>query len=136
MKRKLFSWLTVLCMVLTMVPTAAFATDSDMAVGTSGIVCAHHTEHNEDCGFVAPQNATERTEEITCNMECTDTDGDGKINHDEGCAYTPATEASLGTEGTPCGFVCAECADENALAKNTPTDNAPVENSSMALTYD
>ncbi|WP_158099075.1 Cna B-type domain-containing protein [Flavonifractor sp. An100] len=77
------------------------------AAATEGSPCAHI--HDEACGYV------EAAEEIPCNMGCTDTDGDGSIDHAEGCAYRPAAEGqtcahahdeacgyAAATEGSPC----------------------------------
>lgn len=133
MKRKLLSWLLVLCMVFTMVPTAAFAADPGAA--DSGL-CAHHTQHDESCGYAPAQEATEGTAEIPCDKDCTDTDGDGEIDHAEDCAYTPATEGTPAVEGTPCGFVCTECAAAQEPVTEEPTVEEPAAEESATLTYD
>ncbi|WP_313525215.1 S-layer homology domain-containing protein [Anaerotignum sp.] len=125
MKKRLLSLLLVLCMVFTMMPVGAFATETGMPTGTSSTQDAtlweHHTEHNEDCGY-APETAEVQcnhqhnedcgfiqakelvpsTEEIFCDKDCTDPDGDGNINHADGCAYTPATVETPAVEGIPC----------------------------------
>ncbi|MEA5010244.1 MAG: bacterial Ig-like domain-containing protein [Angelakisella sp.] len=125
MKKRLLSILLTVCMVLSMLPVSAFATDGNAPIGTSsiqeGTLCEHHTQHDASCGFVMAQTTVEGTEEILCDMNCTDTDDDGEINHADGCAYAPATEGTPAVEGVPCGFVCEEC---------TAADNIPV-----AMTY-
>lgn len=82
MKKRILSMLLVLCMVFSMVPTAAFA-----------------------------------TEEIPCDKACTDTDGDGAINHTEDCAYKPATEEIPAVEGADCTHECELC---KTVVKFTP----------------
>ena len=49
MKKRLFAVLASLCMVVSMVPTIAFAQDSGTTIGVSAL-CEHHTEHTSDCG--------------------------------------------------------------------------------------
>lgn len=58
MKKRLVILLLVLCMVFTMMPMGAFATQSIAPLGISDIadsvamnLCEHHTEHNEACGY-------------------------------------------------------------------------------------
>ena len=65
MKKRLFAVLASLCMVVSMVPTMAFAQDSDTTIGVSDL-CEHHTEHTSDCGY------TEETAEMPCGHEHTD----------------------------------------------------------------
>lgn len=50
MKKRLFAVLVSLCMVVSMVPTIAFAQDSGTTIGVSDL-CEHHTEHTSDCGY-------------------------------------------------------------------------------------
>ncbi len=120
MKKRLLGILLTVCMVLSMLPVSAFATDGNAPIGTSGIqegtLCEHHTQHDAACGFVMAQAAMESTEEIPCNMECVDTDDNAEINHADGCAYAPATVETPAVEGVSCGFVCEEC----AAADNIP----------------
>ena len=122
MKKRLLSLLLVLCMVLTMLPTAAFATDIAVIDSGDTTLCEHHTQHDTSCGYVLAQAAVEGTDEILCDMNCIDTDNDGEINHTDGCAYTPATKGTSAVEGVSCGFVCDEC---------TAADDMPV-----SITYE
>ncbi|MDD4509323.1 MAG: DUF6273 domain-containing protein [Oscillospiraceae bacterium] len=139
MKKRMKQTLSILlavCMTVMMLPTGAFALEA-APVADSGL-CAHHTEHTAECGYVAAVEGSPCTHvhdetcgyaaavaEIPCNMDCTDTDGDGIIDHAEGCAYAPAVgeqpcthvhDESCGyveaVEGAPCTFVCTECAKE------------------------
>ena len=79
-------------------------------------LCEHHTEHTTECGYIPAQG------EIPCNMDCTDTDGDGVVNHVKSCSYTPATE------GQPCGYVCKLCRSKTDAQEgqepDTSTDNS------------
>lgn len=112
MKKRLFAVLASLCMVVSMVPTMAFAQDSGAAIGASGL-CEHHTEHTADCGY------TEGTAEIPCGHQhdenCGGLTDPATCNHthDESCGYVSATE------GTPCTFVCEIC---NGQASGEPQE--------------
>ena len=76
-KKRLFAAFVSLCLIVSMLPTAAFAEagaqDSGIVTGASGL-CEHHTRHDESCGY------TEGTAEIPCSHE-----------HTEDC-YTLVTE--------------------------------------------
>ena len=77
MKKRLFAAFVSLCMIVSMLPTTAFAEagaqDSNLITDTSGL-CEHHTQHDSACGY------TEGTAEIPCSHE-----------HTEDC-YTLVTE--------------------------------------------
>lgn len=61
-KRSL-SLLLCLAMLVTMVPVTARAETKQQSDG----LCPHHTEHTEDCGYVAPD---EEKEGSPCTYEC------------------------------------------------------------------
>ena len=69
MKKRLLSAFVSLCMIVSLLPTMAFA---ETGVQDSGIVtsegglCEHHTQHDENCGY------TEGTAEIPCSHEHTE----------------------------------------------------------------
>ena len=68
MKKRILSILLLCCMVLTLLPTAAFAADEEtytLSPDTGGL-CEHHPEHDEACGY------TEGTAEIPCSHEHTE----------------------------------------------------------------
>lgn len=69
MKKRLFAAFVSLCMIVSMLPTTAFAEagaqDSNLITDTSGL-CEHHTQHDESCGY------TEGTAEIPCSHEHTE----------------------------------------------------------------
>lgn len=91
--------------------------------------CAHHTEHDEDCGYVQETEGQpcghEHTQEcwrqeLVCTLEDaehTHTEGcyenvlDCGHVHDEICGYAEAFE------GHPCDFFCEECAYEEVFVE-------------------
>lgn len=68
MKKRILSILLVCCMVLTLLPTTAFAAEGETSARASnpGGLCEHHPEHDEACGY------TEGTAEIPCSHEHTE----------------------------------------------------------------
>lgn len=103
-KKRLFAAFVSLCLIVSMLPTMAFAEagaqDSGATIGTSGL-CEHHTRHDESCGY------TEGTAEIPCSHE-----------HTEDC-YTLVTECVH--EHT------AECYPAESVSENTATPSEPEE---------
>lgn len=134
-KKRLKALFLAAVMTFSMVtsPITAYAESAvqDVDVG----LCAHHTAHDDSCGYQAPVEGAacnhihdaacgyvEGKEEVPCDKECVDLDGDGVIDHDPACAYTPAVEPqpcqhvhdeSCGfvepVEGKPCQFLCSVC---------------------------
>lgn len=125
MKKRVISLTMVLALCLMLLPVSAFAAeDSGAATETSGL-CAHHTEHDDTCGYVegiAGSPCThEHSEECytrvtsciheptacshVCSVEsgCIKQELDCKHEHDEECGYAPAVE------GQPCTYVCTLC---------------------------
>lgn len=83
-------------------------------VPTAGSPCTH--AHDETCGYM------EAEEEVPCDQDCTDLDGDDVLDHIEGCAYQPAVEGQPCTHvhDETCGYVppveeqpCTHIHDEN-----------------------
>lgn len=81
-------------------------------MGTAAMAVEGNHVHSDACGYVAAVEGhecghvhdgacgyVEAKEGVPCDMECTDTDGDGVVDHAEDCAYQPAEE------GKPCGHV-------------------------------
>ena len=69
MKKRILSILLLCCMVLTMLPAAAFAADEEtyaLPPDTGGL-CEHHPEHDETCGYT-PQ--TEDAAGTPCGHVC------------------------------------------------------------------
>ena len=51
-RKRIISLAMVWVLCLMLLPTSAFAAeDSGAAIGTGGL-CAHHTEHDDTCGYV------------------------------------------------------------------------------------
>ena len=148
LKRPLALLLSMVLLLGTL-PTAAFAAESDG-------LCPHHPRHDDTCGYVeavAGQPClhqhdgtcgyTEGTPEVPCDKGCTDTDGDGVIDHAGDCAYQPAVSgapcnhihnADCGyveaVEGHPCKYAespCPECAAEAEVDNQPPADNSGLE---------
>ena len=131
-KKRVYALLLAVVMVFSMManmaPALAVASDTE-----SGY-CPHHTEH-VGCSYVegtagAPCNHVHDTtcgyqqakDEVSCNMDCVDVDGDGIIDHSPDCAYQPAVEGHAcghvhdktcgyvaAVEAVPCDFVCPIC---------------------------
>ena len=124
MKKRLFAAFVCLCMIVSLLPTMAFAEagvqDSGIVTSESGL-CEPHTQHDESCGY------TEGTAEIPCSHEHDESCGgltDPEAcnhTHDEACGYVPATE------GTPCTFVCEVCDAQDSGNPATPSDAQPEE---------
>ena len=114
----------VLALCLMLLPTSAFAAeDSGAAIGTGGL-CAHHTEHDDTCGYVegiAESPCTHEhsedcyTEVTSCTHEHTGDcypASDSSIPED-GTTSSEDTEApevapSEAAEPTACSHVCSE----------------------------
>lgn len=115
MKKRLFAAFVCLCMIVSMLPTMAFAEagvqDSGIVTSANGL-CEHHTEHTADCGY------TEGTAEIPCSHEHTEDCYTlvTKCVHEHTAECYPAESVSENT-ATPsdaeekepvCGHVCSE----------------------------
>ena len=62
-KKRILSLTMVLALCLTLFPTSALAAEDSGAAIVTGGLCAHHTEHDEACGYV------EGTEESPCTHQ-------------------------------------------------------------------
>src|SRR5699024_7642510 len=111
MKKRLFAAFVCLCMIVSMLPTMAFAEagvqDSGIVTSASGL-CEHHTQHDESCGY------TEGTAEIPCSHEHTE-DCYTLVTkcvhtHTEDCYPADDTATPSDAEGKEpvCGHVCSE----------------------------
>ena len=105
--KRILSMLLTLCMVMSLF--AGTTVTASAAEDTASTGCTHR--HDESCGYV------EAVAEVPCDKDCTDTDGDGVIDHAADCAYTPAVE------GQPCNHVH----DENCggLMEEPPEETEP-----------
>lgn len=124
----LLAVLMILSVTMNVAPAYAVPTVPDSSL------CAHHTEH-VGCGYQEGSEGSPCThvhdadcqyrvakEEVLCDKDCIDEDGDGIIDHVEGCAYQPAVEGhecmhvhdencgyKAPVEPVPCDFVCTVC---------------------------
>ncbi len=136
MGKKFLSLFMAACLLCTMLPAEALASD-----GTEGGPCSHHAVHTADCGYRSPEEAVpcghicdetcyheetaclhsehEETcggmeDETLCTHVCSEENGcviqsqNCQHTHDETCGYAE------GSEGTPCIFVCQDCTDAEA----------------------
>lgn len=153
MKKRLFAVLASLCMVVSMVPTMAFAQDSGTTIGVSDL-CEHHTEHTSDCGYTegTPEQpcAHEHTDECYAIAgQCVHTVHDESCGgladptvcthvcgEDTGCVIKTLNcqhqhDESCGyvpaAEGTPCTFVCEVCSAQDSGNPGAPSDAQPEE---------
>ena len=153
MKKRLFAVLASLCMVVSMVPTMAFAQDSGTTIGVSDL-CEHHTEHTSDCGYTEgpPEQpcAHEHTDECYAIAgQCVHTAHDESCGgladptacthvcgEDTGCVIKTLNcqhqhNESCGyvpaAEGTPCTFVCEVCSAQDSGNPGAPSDAQPEE---------
>ena len=115
MRKRILSVITCLAMVISLLPTAAFAVEVDESL------CEHHPAHTAECGYVAAAAEVpcghEHTAECYTLGELPDADSgdvydlgadtnalDCQHIHDAECGYIAAVEAH------ECHYECAECA--------------------------
>ena len=60
MRKRIFAAFVCLCMIISLMPSMAFAGDTDDAVYTGGL-CEHHTQHDSTCGY------SEGAAEVPCS---------------------------------------------------------------------
>ena len=75
----------ILCLLLTFAITLGAAPAMAFAEETQESKCSH--VHDENCGY------REEQDEIPCDQNCTDIDGDNIVDHTAQCSYAPAVEA-------------------------------------------
>ncbi|MBM6937416.1 hypothetical protein H7U37_02585 [Pseudoflavonifractor phocaeensis] len=137
--RKGMALALTISMVTGMLSTTALAAGSHVHSDACGYAeaveaqdCTH--VHDETCGYV------EGLDEIPCDMDCTDTDGDGVVDHSPDCAYAPAVEAQPCTHvhdetcsyaeavtGQPCAVEEVEALIAALPAAPSEADRADVE---------
>ena len=86
----------VLALCLMLLPTSAFAAeDSGAAIGTGGL-CAHHTEHDDTCGYVEGSAESPCIHEHSedCYTEVT------SCTHEHTRECYPASDSSIPEDGT------------------------------------
>lgn len=96
MKKRIVSLTMVLALCLMLLPASAFAAeDSGAAIGTGGL-CAHHTEHDDTCGYVEGIAESPCTHEHSedCYTEVT------SCTHEHTGECYPASDSSIPVDGT------------------------------------
>lgn len=96
MKKRIVSLTMVLALCLMLLPTSAFAAeDSGAAIGTGGL-CAHHTEHDDTCGYVEGSAESPCTHEHSedCYTKVT------SCTHEHTSDCYPASDSSIPEDGT------------------------------------
>lgn len=96
MKKRIVSLTMVLALCLMLLPTSAFAAeDSGAAIGTGGL-CAHHTEHDDTCGYVEGSAESPCTHEHSedCYTEVT------SCTHEHTGECYPASDSSIPEDRT------------------------------------
>ena len=95
-RKRIISLAMVWVLCLMLLPTSAFAAeDSGAAIGTGGL-CAHHTEHDDTCGYV------EESAESPCTHEHSEdcyTEVKSCIHKHTSDCY-PASDSSIPEDGT------------------------------------
>lgn len=96
MKKRIVSLTMVLALCLMLLPTSAFAAeDSGAAIGTGGL-CAHHTEHDDTCGYVEgiAESPCIHEHSEDCYTEVT------SCTHEHTRECYPASDSSIPEDGT------------------------------------
>lgn len=96
MKKRIVSLTMVLALCLMLLPASAFAAeDSGAAIGTGGL-CAHHTEHDDTCGYVEGSAESPCIHEHSedCYTEVT------SCTHEHTRECYPASDSSIPEDGT------------------------------------
>ncbi len=95
-RKRIISLAMVWVLCLMLLPTSAFAAaDSGAAIGTGGL-CAHHTEHDDTCGYVEGSAESPCTHEHSedCYTKVT------SCTHEHTSDCYPASDSSIPEDGT------------------------------------
>ena len=115
-RKRMISLAMVWVLCLMLLPTSAFAAeDSGAAIGTGGL-CAHHTEHDDTCGYV------EGSAESPCTHEHSEdcyTEVKSCIHEHTSDCY-PASDSSIPEDGTT-------SSEGESVGDTTPSDDKSVE---------
>lgn len=109
----------VLCLML--LPASAFAAeDSGAAIGTGGL-CAHHTEHDDTCGYVEGSAESPCTHEHSedCYTKVT------SCTHEHTGECYPASDSSIPEDGTT-------SSEGESVGDTTPSDDKSVEDTTLS----
>ena len=111
-KKRIISLTMVLALCLTLLPTSALAAEGSGAAIVTGGLCAHHTEHDEACGYV------EGIAESPCTHEHSEdcyTEVTSCIHEHTGDCY-PASDSSIPEGGTT-------SSEDESVEDTTPSDD-------------
>lgn len=142
MRKRFLSIILTACLVMGVMPTAAFASENEQTdniiIGTSSL-CEHHPEHTTECGYEEAFEGHECMHEhdescgyeeaVECSHEHTEECGENGESctheHDDECGYAEAQACTHehddecgyveAFEGSPCTFTCNICENEEAL---------------------
>ena len=115
-RKRIISLAMVWVLCLMLLPASAFAAeDSGAAIGTGGL-CAHHTEHDDTCGYV------EGSAESPCTHEHSE-DCYAEVKsciHEHTSDCYPASDSSIPENGTT-------SSEGESVGDTTPSDDKSVE---------
>ena len=115
-RKRIISLAMVWVLCLMLLPASAFAAeDSGAAIGTGGL-CAHHTEHDDTCGYVEGIAESPCTHEHSedCYTEVT------SCTHEHTRECYPAEDSSIPEDGTT-------SSEDESVADTMSSDNKSVE---------
>ena len=115
-RKRIISLAMVWVLCLMLLPTSAFAAeDSGAAIGTGGL-CAHHTEHDDTCGYVEGSAESPCTHEHSedCYTKVT------SCTHEHTSDCYPASDSSIPEDGTT-------SSEGESVGDTTPSDDKSVE---------
>ena len=124
-RKRIVSLTMVLVLCLMLLPASAFAAeDSGAAIGTGGL-CAHHTEHDDTCGYVEGIAESPCTHEHSedCYTEVT------SCTHEHTRECYPAEDNSIPEDGTT-------SSDDESVEYTKPSDDESVEDTTPSEAAD
>ena len=124
-RKRIVSLTMVLVLCLMLLPASAFAAeDSGAAIGTGGL-CAHHTEHDDTCGYVEGIAESPCTHEHSedCYTEVT------SCTHEHTRECYPAEDSSIPEDGTT-------SSDDESVEDTKPSDDESVEDTTPSAAAD
>ena len=124
-RKRIISLAMVWVLCLMLLPASAFAAeDSGAAIGTGGL-CAHHTEHDDTCGYVEGIAESPCTHEHSedCYTEVT------SCTHEHTRECYPAEDSSIPEDGTT-------SSDDESVEDTKPSDDESVEDTTPSEAAD
>ena len=124
-RKRIISLAMVWVLCLMLLPASAFAAeDSGAAIGTGGL-CAHHSEHDDTCGYVEGIAESPCTHEHSedCYTEVT------SCTHEHTRECYPAEDSSIPEDGTT-------SSDDESVEDTKPSDDESVEDTTPSEAAD